>query len=213
MPFRSLDPTAFKNGDRISAKALRSLKPNSSSEQLVRPKSQHKQKSTNYLASLAEWRDLFSKAISDYLKNSGLRTKKDLEYYEQVKFFYHVSCHYPNLRYRIHASPNGGSRKGSAEGHRFNASGLSKGWPDVEVLMMRGGYGALFIEFKSQIVDYKNEQTALKEVKEHQHKHRLALLSEGYMAVVCYGAEEGVLVIDAYMAGQPMPEFILNRWG
>ncbi|MUJ20483.1 hypothetical protein [Aliivibrio fischeri] len=209
MPYRNLDPSLFESRDRITAKELRLLK-SSTSEQINTTK--RKKHKNNFVKSLTEWKDLFSKAIHDYINHSGLRTKKDLEYYEQVKFFYYVSCTYPHLRYRIHASPNGGSRKGSYEGHRFNAAGLSKGWPDVEVMTMKSGYGALFIEFKSQICDYRNEATALKEVKEHQHKHRLSLLSEGYLAVVCYGAEEAILVLDAYMTGEPIPEFILNRW-
>lgn len=53
------------------------------------------------------------------------------------------------------AIPNGGSRGDNAKsrairGNALKAEGVKKGYPDLALNVPRGGYGALFIELKTQ---------------------------------------------------------------
>jgi len=48
---------------------------------------------------------------------------------------------------RFTASANGGSRN-YLEAAKLKRMGVSKGWPDVQIPIMSGGFGGLFIELK-----------------------------------------------------------------
>lgn len=88
------------------------------------------------------------------------------------------------------AIPNGGKRsiKTAVE---LKREGVSKGFPDLFLPVMRGGYGGLFIEMKRQ----KGGRTSI------EQKDWLEYLNgAGYKAVVCKGFEEAKEVIECYLS-------------
>ena len=84
--------------------------------------------------------------------------------------------------------PNG-QNVGLVRGYRLKKSGLRKGFPDLALLVPRGAYAGLFIEFKTK----KGRPTA------EQREYVEALKGQGYMATVCYGFEEARSFIESYM--------------
>lgn len=88
-------------------------------------------------------------------------------------------------------SSNGGLR-GKAEAARFKAEGVKAGVPDLCIPIARGGYHGLFIEMKFG----RNKPT------DEQMKWLSTLERNGYMATVCWGAEEAISVIEQYAKGR-----------
>ena len=88
------------------------------------------------------------------------------------------------------AIPNGGLR-GKAEAARLKAEGVKAGVPDLCIPIARGGYHGLFIEMKFG----RNKPT------DEQMKWLSTLERNGYMATVCWGAEEAIAVIEQYAKG------------
>ena len=224
--FNNIDSSGLKNGDRISLAELnqRRCTPSSKISTYLEPTTKKtisrksNSKSNDLMLKkikdqLEEWRDLFSKGIQDYLNNL-LKEKKqeNKEYFEQSTFMYYVASEHEDLRYRIHASPNGANRGNGYETWRLKVAGMSVGWPDVELMKQNKTYNGLFIEFKKRFDDYPSIERALKEVKVEQHKHRVALNTEGYLSVVCYGSDEAIEVLEAYLNDLDIPTYINNRW-
>lgn len=84
--------------------------------------------------------------------------------------------------------PNGGSRN-VAEAANLKRQGVKAGVPDLCVPLARGKYHGLYIEMKA-----KNGRLSSKQVD------WLVLLSEnGYLAKVCYGAQEAISCIKYYL--------------
>ncbi len=138
--------------------------------------------------------------------------QSDREYYYQVCVMLFVAETYPNLKRKVHASPNGGNRN-LHEAKRLKRAGALKGVPDIQFMVARSGYHGLYIEMKKLPRDYgKDPEIALREVHLDQHYVRVALLEENYLSVVCYGVEEAISVIKAYMNGTELPLHILKRW-
>lgn len=88
-------------------------------------------------------------------------------------------------------SSNGGLR-GKAEAARLKAEGVKAGVPDLCIPIARGGYHGLFVEMKFG----RNKPT------DEQMKWLSTLERNGYMATVCWGAEEAIAVIEQYAKGR-----------
>ena len=89
---------------------------------------------------------------------------------------------------KIFAIPNGGKRA-YKEAYFLKKSGVSSGVPDLFVAYPNRKYHGLFIEMKYG----KNKPT------ENQKKWIDYLNSVGYLACVCYGANEAIKLINEYV--------------
>lgn len=98
---------------------------------------------------------------------------------------------WPVLGDLFHA-PNGGSRPGR-EGAKFRRLGVRRGVPDLQMPAPNYKTGAhgLFIEMKAEGGRLSPEQKAMLE----------RLKRRGYCAEVCYGADEAISVLKAYLDG------------
>lgn len=115
------------------------------------------------------------------------------EHEEQVALFQWAEAHeaqYPSLA-MLAAIPNGGYRP-MATAAMLREEGVKAGLPDMALFCQRGGKGALFIELKRR--DRSNHAT------DAQRDWIERLRAAGYMAVVCYGAQEAIDVITTYLA-------------
>lgn len=90
----------------------------------------------------------------------------------------------------LFAVPNGGARH-PAVGAMLRAEGVRAGVPDVMLAVRRGQWGGLFVELKR--ADRSNHATP------EQAAWLERLRSYGYMAVVAYGAQEAINVIEHYL--------------
>lgn len=97
---------------------------------------------------------------------------------------------YPELKLLFHI-PNGGKRN-AREAARFKQMGVKPGVPDLFLPVPRGRYHGLFIEMKSE----KGK------LSEYQQDWLLELTAKGYAACVCFGADEAIADITAYMEGR-----------
>ena len=88
----------------------------------------------------------------------------------------------------MHHIPNGGSRN-KIEAARLKAQGVKSGVPDIFLPVARKGFHGLYIELKRQKGGV---------VSESQSKWLGALMEQGYMTDVCYGAEQAIKVIKEY---------------
>lgn len=96
---------------------------------------------------------------------------------------------YPELALLYHV-PNGGKRD-AATARALKRQGVKAGVPDLVLPVARGGYHGLYIELKAG----KNKPTELQ-------KWWLEKLQEqGYFTKVCYGWEEAVQTLSAYLDG------------
>lgn len=108
---------------------------------------------------------------------------KSYEAQEQI-----VVVQYCDLRnIPIFAIPNGGSRN-KLEAINLKRQGVKAGVPDLMIPLAKKGYNGLFIEMKVG----KNKTTA------YQDAWIELLNNNGYKAVVCYGCDAAVKVIDEY---------------
>ena len=98
------------------------------------------------------------------------------------------SYQYPQYIPLLHHSPNGGYRN-SKEAGRFKAMGTRAGFPDLVLLIAKGGCHGLFIELKSK----DGEQTKL------QRAYQEAVEEQGYKYVICRNVEEFIYNISEYM--------------
>lgn len=89
----------------------------------------------------------------------------------------------------MHHIPNGGSRN-KIEAARLKAQGVKSGVPDIFLPVARKGFHGLYIELK-------RKKSGV--VSESQSKWLGALMEQGYMTAVCYGAEQAINVIKEYL--------------
>lgn len=95
---------------------------------------------------------------------------------------------YPELAL-LYANPNGGHRN-IVTATRMKAEGVKPGVPDITLPVARCGYHGLYIELK------RVKGGRASEVQREWIKH---LLDQGYLAVVCEGAEVAQKIILAYL--------------
>lgn len=135
------------------------------------------------------------KELAALYKDPG-KEKGKLEHYAQVRifnFFYQFEDVY-DLMYSV---PNGGARD-VVTGAQLKAGGLKRGMPDINLDKPAGAYHGLRLELKVG----KGKPT------EEQIQKLNLLDKQGYFAVLCYGTQEAIDVITAYLnltAGQEMP--------
>jgi hypothetical protein len=92
----------------------------------------------------------------------------------------------PEYCYVFHV-PNGGHRLPSVAS-RMKAAGVRRGVPDILFPVRRGQYVGLAIELK----------TGRNRITPHQSEWLAHLRSEGWCAVVCYGAEQAWEALENY---------------
>ena len=97
------------------------------------------------------------------------------------------TCQWPELAFLFHI-PNGGLRN-KATAARLKAAGVKPGVPDLFLPATRGHYAGLFIEMKYG----SNKPTP------DQQRYLDMLQREGYAVAVCYGCEEAIETIAAYL--------------
>lgn len=115
-----------------------------------------------------------------------------LESEEQIKIFQWAawSSHkYPELKLLFHI-PNGGSRN-VAEAVNLKRQGVKRGVPDIFLPCARKAHHGLFIELKRQKGGNLSPE---------QQNWIKALNEAGYLAIVCYGGDDAIRQIIAYLS-------------
>lgn len=123
---------------------------------------------------------------------SGLLPRAS-EHEEQVALFEWAAreeVNHPELA-QLFAVPNGGKRH-PAVAAQLKAEGTKAGVPDVLLDVARGKFHGLRIEMKR--ADRSNGPTPEQNEWIARYRHY------GYSAVVCYGADDAINVIKAYLA-------------
>lgn len=92
----------------------------------------------------------------------------------------------------LFAVPNGG-RRDAVTGARLKEEGVKRGVPDVWLPVARGSWHGLVIELKASVT--------AKPTKEQVEWMR-RLEREGYLALLCVGAEAARAVIVEYLEGR-----------
>ena len=98
----------------------------------------------------------------------------------------------------LFAIPNGGSRRKtcgriSQEALRMKREGVRSGVPDLFLaLPSKEGHHGLFIEMKRRI-------KSLSSVSDAQRAWQEKLRQAGYRAEICYGSDEAIATIKAYL--------------
>lgn len=110
-----------------------------------------------------------------------------LEHYEQQV----VVAYCQRKGIPVAAIPNGQKRT-RWEQIEAKQSGLSSGFPDLIIPLMRHGHGALFIEMKTKSGG---------KVSPNQTYWLTLLTQNNYRAIVAKGADEAIREIDRYLAG------------
>ena len=95
---------------------------------------------------------------------------------------------YPEYALLLHHSPNGGY-KTAFEGMAFKRMGTRSGFPDLILLLPRGGHPFLCIEFKSG----KGRQT------DNQRAYQQAVESVGAVYAVCRSFDEFKSTIENFL--------------
>lgn len=90
------------------------------------------------------------------------------------------------------ATPNGGRRDGR-EAFNLRAEGVKSGVPDLQLALPNDKYHGLFIEMK-------RSKRSLSKVSEMQKAMIERLNNAGYLALVCYGADEAIEAIKGYLS-------------
>jgi hypothetical protein len=93
------------------------------------------------------------------------------------------------LPYFESRSRSGKKYRWSPEAEKLKAEGLKPGVPDLFLPVARKGYNGLFIELK-----YGRNKPS-----EQQVAYLDALSAQGYLAVVCWGAEDAIETITEYL--------------
>lgn len=102
-----------------------------------------------------------------------------------VKWF---TLAYPEHALLLHHSPNGGART-AYEGAAFKRMGTRAGFPDLVLMLPRGGYPYLCIEMKSK--EGRQSDT--------QRNYQQAVERAGALYKVCRSFDEFKEIIENYM--------------
>lgn len=108
----------------------------------------------------------------------------------------HTACvrwfdlQYPHLRLRLHHSPNGGKRN-LVEAAKFKAMGVRAGFPDLLLLVSRGGSPFLGVELKTS----KGRQS------EAQKAYQEEFEAMGAKYVVVRSVLQFIQVVTEYLQG------------
>ena len=140
-------------------------------------------------------------SIQAYAKKATRAKPVDREGQEQAALMVELQLRYPAAHKLIYHVPNGGHRV-KAVAAKLKGQGVKAGVPDLVLPMARGGYFGLYIEFKAT-----PPHDAV--VAPSQRDWVLALVEQGYKAVVCRGMSAAMAVIDDYLA-QPVTEVVCD---
>ncbi|MCK9466111.1 MAG: VRR-NUC domain-containing protein [Thiopseudomonas sp.] len=103
---------------------------------------------------------------------------------------------FPAHRGRITASMNGawigGGKNKFSLISKYKRGGMRNGYPDLFLPVARKGYHGLFIEMKR----LKGSITSKEQKDWHEY-----LNGQGYLCVVCRGAQSAIEIIDDYVKG------------
>lgn len=116
---------------------------------------------------------------------------KDLEGQEQEELFKWLRVQHPEAYKLTFHPPNGGKRHPSVA-NKLKRQGVKAGVPDIFVMMPKGDYHGLMIEFKAS-------PPAKTEVSDKQKEWLSRLENQGYLATVCRGIEAAQNEINNYM--------------
>lgn len=111
------------------------------------------------------------------------------EHAEQVNLVKWFDLQHKALRGRLVAIPNGGDRH-PVVAAKLKAEGVRKGYPDLQLLVPANGYHGLLIELK---------RVKGGRVEPEQADWLDWLNQQGYMAIVCRGADEAREAIKGYL--------------
>ena len=114
-------------------------------------------------------------------KHKYIPTERD----EQITFIRYLKL----KKIPFYAVPNGGSRN-AIEAKNLKAEGVSAGVPDICIPVPNFKYHGLYIEMKRK----KGGRVSEKQKEWIDRLNRL-----GYLAVVCYGADEAIKVVEEYV--------------
>lgn len=112
----------------------------------------------------------------------------------EQKAVFDWAAYFPVLRW-LHAIPNGGMRD-PREAARLKAQGVKPGVCDIFLPIARRDYHGLYIEMKRDTKSGPARPTP------KQSEFMAYANDEGYLAVVCYGADEAIEKIRWYMGGE-----------
>ncbi|MDY7559943.1 VRR-NUC domain-containing protein [Pseudomonas sp. CCC3.2] len=115
--------------------------------------------------------------------------KVPTEHEEQKSLIRWFSLQYPKIGNRLVAVPNGGQRN-VIVASKLKAEGVRAGFPDLMLLMPRGEFMGLMIEMKR--VKGGSLQAEQAEWLDWLNK-------QGYMAVICKGAQAAQDTIKSYL--------------
>lgn len=90
--------------------------------------------------------------------------------------------------------PNEGKRSPQM-GQKLKRMGMQKGFPDLVVPLPRGNYHGLYIEMKVG----NNKTTS------EQKEWLTNLAKNGYAATACWGVDEAINTVNAYIRGGAIP--------
>jgi len=107
------------------------------------------------------------------------------------KAFIHYCKYIPALKDSVFSIPNEGKRS-VAYAKRLKLQGLLSGVCDVEIAVMRGGYGALFIEFKGPTG----------KLTPNQIKFINQMRKNGYRADVMDDLDDAINLLNNYLSGK-----------
>lgn len=112
------------------------------------------------------------------------------EHAHQVSVVQWFDATYPQYAGRLVASANGAYLVGRhRQARRLKAAGLAAGFPDLFLPVARGGRHGLMIEMKRPGGRVAPEQRAW----------QVWLRGHGYCAEICYGADDAIAAISAYL--------------
>jgi hypothetical protein len=139
--------------------------------------------------------------------------QKVSEHQEQSDFFNYLDLfklrEHPELHPLYFAVPNGvhlagGAKQRAAMMNKLKREGFMPGAADTVFLSGRGGYLGMVMEFKTP--ERKTEKDG--GLSENQMEFLRAAKSEGYLAKVAYGADEGIAIANQYLSWPSTQELI-----
>lgn len=111
------------------------------------------------------------------------------EHEEQKNLVKWFSVQYPKIGNRLVAVPNGGDRDPRV-GKKLKAEGVRSGFPDLMLLIPRGAFMGLIIEMK---------RVKGSRLEPEQAEWLDWLNAQGFMAVICKGAQAARDTIKSYL--------------
>lgn len=116
-----------------------------------------------------------------------------IKWWKQLKRYGKVPPEYI-LRYNRNTQAATGSRAG-----RIVAEGSVAGIPDLELSVMKQGFGGLYIELKAPVHEPTGKRASKGGLSNEQIEIIDNLRKCGYRVEVCYNADQAIKVIEQYL--------------